>query len=356
MADVVVLVGTRKGLFLLTSDEKRRDWELEGPLCESWPIFHAIFDAKSGTIFAAAASEWLGTTIWRSSDRGKTWAQSSEGLSYEEGGPKLTKASSLAAINGRLFAGVHQPGLFESRDGGVTWSYFGSLEGQKAREEFMNPTVSPPGDLGIIDLLAHPERHDELIANVQGFGLWQSEDGGENWAPRNNGFRAAWPLDDPAWGYCVHKITESPADPDRLYAQTHVGMYRTSDRGANWEEISEGLPSDFGFPVAAHPHDRDTAYFIPVDPDHARSTPGKLVVWRTQDAGDSYQQLTNGLPQDGAHLGVLREGMSMDSLDEPGVYFGTSTGQVFASNDAGESWNEVAAHLPGISSIEVAVL
>jgi hypothetical protein len=355
MSEVMLLVGTRKGLFTLRSDD-RRSWRLDGPHCEAWPVYHAIFDRSGGTILAAAASEWHGSTVWRSSDLGATWTQSSEGLSYEEDGPKLTKPSSLASIDGRLFAGVHQPGLFSSGDGGTTWSHFSGLEDQAARTTWMKPDAGPPGDLGIIALLAHPDVPGQLIANVQGFGLWMSEDGGESWTPRNNGFRADWPQEDPAWGYCVHKLVASPADPERLYAQTHCGMFRSFDRGANWEEISAGLPSDFGFPAAAHPHDRDTAYVLPVDPEHARSTPGKLAVWRTRDAGENWQALTHGLPQEGAHLGVLREGMSIDTLDEPGVYFGTSTGQVYASADEGESWAEIASYLPGISSVEAVVL
>jgi photosystem II stability/assembly factor-like uncharacterized protein len=356
MTQVLLLVGTRKGLFILDSDEGRRDWQVRGPFCESWPIFHAIFDPASSTIYAAAASDWHGTAVWRSTDLGATWTHSSEGLNYGEDGPKFTKASSLNVIDGTIYAGVHLPGIFKSDDQGENWSYFTGLEDQEARKTWMNPEVSPPGDLGIIALEAHPQNSQQLIANVQGFGLWMSEDGGKSWATRNNGFRSPFPQEDPSWGYCVHKITTSPADPERLYTQTHFGVFRTDDRGGTWHEITEGLPTDFGFPVVAHPHDRDTAFFIPVDPDHARSTPGKLVVWRTQDAGGTWQALTNGLPQEHAFLGVLREGMSGDGLDDPGLYFGTSTGEVFASADAGESWSEVAAHLPGIASVEAVVL
>jgi photosystem II stability/assembly factor-like uncharacterized protein len=356
MATVLLLVGTRKGLFTLTGDEARRDWRLAGPFCEAWPIYHTIFDASKGTIYAAAASDWHGVTVWRSDDLGASWTQSGEGLSYGEGGPRLTKASSLSLVDGSLFAGVDAPGLFESRDGGATWTHFSSLEDQPARAAWMRPDASPPGNLGLIGVLAHPDDPAQLIANVQGYGLFASDDGGSSWRPRNNGLRADWPLEDPAWGYCVHKLVASPADPQRLFAQTHCGVFRSSDRGASWVEISEGLPSDFGFPVAAHPHDRESAYVIPVDPGHGRCTTGKLVVWRTRDAGESWQPLTQGLPQEGAYLGVLREGMSVDTLDESGVYFGTSTGQLFASVDEGESWSELASHLPGIASVEAALL
>jgi photosystem II stability/assembly factor-like uncharacterized protein len=350
MPDVLVLVGTRKGLFVLQSDEQRRDWEVRGPFCEGWPIFHAIYD--DGTIYAAAASDWHGTAIWRSSDLGETWEHSSEGLAYPEDGPKLTKASSLMKVNGTLYAGVHEPGIFQSADGGVTWSYFSGVEYEPARKAFMKPNSSPPGDLGVIALWNHPDDPQRMIANVQGFGLFMTPDGGTTWEPRNKGFRADWPQEDPDWQYCIHKVVTSPVDAERLYTQTHVGMYRSSDWGGTWEEITPGLPSEFGFPAVAHPHERDTLFLIPVDPNHARSTPGRLVVYRSKDAGDTWQELTNGLPQENAFLGVLREGASADTLAEPGIYFGTTTGQVFASPDAGESWSEIATHLPGIASVE----
>jgi len=356
MADVLVLVGTRKGLFILESDEARRDWELRGPYCEGWPIFHAIYDRDSDTILAAAASDWHGTAIWRSSDRGKTWDHSSEGLAYPEDGLKLTKASNLRKVDGTLYAGVHLPGIFKSEDNGVTWSYFSGVDYEPARKVFTKPDVSPPGDLGVIDLWNHPSEPQRMIANVQGFGLFMTPDGGTTWEPRNQGFRADWPQDDPAWGYCIHKVVSSPVDPQRLYTQTHVGMYRSADWGGTWEEITAGLPSEFGFPAVAHPHERDTVFLIPVDPDHARSTPGRLVVYRSKDAGDTWEELTNGLPQENAYLGVLREGASSDTLEVPGIYFGTTTGQVFASPDAGESWSEVVPHLPGIASVEAYAL
>jgi photosystem II stability/assembly factor-like uncharacterized protein len=353
----MLLVGTRKGAFVLDSDAERRDWRLRGPLCEAWPVFHAIADTRSGALYAAAASEWHGTVVWRSADLGETWQQSGEGLTYGEDGPPLTKVSSLtAAADGRLFAGADYPGVFSSDDGGLTWSPFTALEDQPAREAWLKPNASPPGRLGVIATMPHPEDPRRMFVNVQGFGVFHSEDGGASWAPRNRGMRADWPLEDPAWGYCVHKLVISPADAERMYTQTHVGVYRSRDGGASWTEITEGLPSEFGFPAAAHPHDRDAFYVIPVDPLHARMAPeGQLAVWRTRDAGESWERLTRGLPGPHAHLGVLREGMSMDTLDTPGVYFGTSTGQLFASRDEGESWTEIASYLPGITSVEAVV-
>jgi photosystem II stability/assembly factor-like uncharacterized protein len=357
MSKTVLLVGTRKGCFVLESDEGRRDWELRGPFCEGWPIYHAIHAAESGMIYAAAASEWHGSSIWRSPDLGETWQQSSEGLNYGDTGLKLSKVSGLTASNGRLFVGAEMPGVFESRDGGETWSLLTTLDGQPGRESWNDPANQPPGHLGVPAILPHPDDPSRYWAVVQGIGIFETTDDGTSWTPRNRGLRADWPLDDPEVGYCVHKLVMSPVDSDRLYQQNHVGMHRSDDAGGSWIEITEGLPTEFGFAAAAHPHDRDTFYVIPLDPGHARCMPdGQAAVWRTQDAGSTWQRLDDGLPQRDAHIGVLREGMAIDTYDVPGVYFGTSTGQLFASADEGESWREIASYLPGITSVEVAIV
>ena len=358
MSKTVLIVGTRKGCFLFSSDERRRDWEVRGPFCEGWPVYHAIHDARTGVILAAAASEWHGASIWRSPDLGETWQQSSEGLDYA-GDPqlKLSKVSGLTAVDGRVLAGAEMPGVFESSDGGETWTLWTSLEGQPGREGWNDPANQPPGHLGVPAVLPHPDDPARYFAVVQGVGIFETVDDGASWTPRNKGLRADWPLEHPDVGFCVHKLVRSPQDSDRLYQQNHVGMHRSDDGGLTWTEISEGLPSEFGFAAATHPHDRETFYVIPLDPGHGRVMPeGKAAVWRTRDAGSTWQRLDDGLPQRDAHLGVLREGMTIDSYDEPGVYFGTSTGQLFASADAGESWTELASYLPGIASVEVAVL
>jgi hypothetical protein len=192
---------------------------------------------------------------------------------------------------------------------------------------------------------------------VQGVGIFETTDDGASWAPRNRGLRADWPLENPEVGYCVHKLVMSPVDSDRFYQQNHVGMHRSDDAGVSWTEITDGLPTEFGFAAAAHPHDRDTFYVIPLDPGHGRVMPeGRAAVWRTRDAGSSWQRLDDGLPQKDAYVGVLREGMAIDSYDTPGLYFGTSTGQLFASADEGETWTEIASYLPGITSVEVALV
>ncbi|HEY5295369.1 MAG TPA: hypothetical protein VIJ70_07830 [Gaiellaceae bacterium] len=356
MPRTMVLVGTRKGCFILESDGERRDWAMRGPYCEGWPVYHAIHDPSTDTLYAAAASEWHGAGVWRSGDLGETWELSSEGLTYGDG-LKLSKVSGLNAAHGRLLAGAEAAGVFESRDGGVNWSLLSTLDGLPGRDNWNNPDNQPPGHLGLPGLLAHPDEASRFWAVIQGFGIFETTDDGASWTPRNRGLRADWPLEDPEVGYCVHKLVMSPADHDRLYQQNHCGMHRSDDAGLSWTEITEGLPSDFGFAAAAHPHDRDSFYVIPLDPGHGRCMPeGRAAVWRTRDAGSSWERLEHGLPQSNAHLGVLREGMAIDSLDVPGLYFGTTTGQVFASADEGESWSEIASYLPAISSVEVAVL
>jgi len=358
MARTLLLVGTRKGCFLLESDGDRRDWEVRGPFCEAWPVYHAIHDPASGAIYAAAASEWHGSTVWRSPDLGETWTQSSEGLSYEgDGERKLSKVSTLAVNDGRVLVGVEAPGIFESRDEGATWSVLSTLAGEPGSDLWDDPANQPPGHLGISALMFDTDDSSRFWAIVQGMGLFETADYGTSWTPRNRGLRADWPRPHDEVGFCVHKLVRSPVDGDRMYQQNHVGMHRSDDAGQTWVEITEGLPTEFGFAAATHPHDRDTFYVVPLDPGHGRCMPeGHAAVWRTRDAGESWQRLDRGLPTQDAYVGVLREAMAIDAYDSPGLYFGTSTGQVFASADEGESWSEIAGYLPGISSVEVAVL
>jgi photosystem II stability/assembly factor-like uncharacterized protein len=356
MARTVLLVGTRKGCFVLTSDQDRRDWEIRGPYCESWPIYHAVHDQGSGTIYAAAASEWHGASIWRSPDLGETWEQSSEGLAYD-GDRRLSKVSGLMAAHGRVIAGAETAGLFTSGDGGKTWSLLSTLDGMPGRADWDVPSNQPPGHLGLPGLVADPDDPRHFWAVVQGIGIFETTDDGGSWTPRNRGLRADWPREHEEVGFCVHKLVRSPADGQRFYQQNHCGMHRSDDGCLSWTEITEGLPADFGFAAAAHPHDRDTFYVIPLDGGHGRCMPdGHAAVWRTRDAGSSWQRLDRGLPHEDAHVGVLREGMAIDSHDVPGLYFGTSTGQLFASADEGDSWTEVASYLPSIQSVEVAVV
>jgi photosystem II stability/assembly factor-like uncharacterized protein len=350
-----LVIGTRKGLFLLESTN-RRDWDLRGPFCESWPVYHALREPSSGALYAAAASEWHGSAVWRSNDNGETWEHSSEGLTHDDD-RNLSKVSSLAAAHGRVLAGAEAAGIFESRDGGASWSRLTTLDGQPGRADWDNPANQPPGHLGISALMTDPADAARFWAIVQGVGFFETTDDGATWTPRNRGLRADWPREHEEVGFCVHRLVRSPRDGNRMFQQNHVGVHRSDDGGATWQEITEGLPSEFGFAAATHPHDRDTFFVIPLDPLHARTMPdGHAAVWRTRDAGSSWQMLDNGLPGKNAHVGVLRAAMAIDDDDVPGLYFGTSTGQLFASPDEGESWSEIASYLPPVWSVEVSVL
>jgi hypothetical protein len=356
MAKTLLLIGTRKGLFVLESAGDRRDWQLRGPMCESWPVYHAIHDPVGGSIFAAAASEWHGSAVWRSGDLGETWAWSSDGLGYgEDEARKVSKVATLAANDGQLLVGAEAPGIFGSRDGGETFSLLTTLAGQPGSEGWDDPANQPPGHLGISAIMPDGDDPSRFWTIVQGVGIFETDDAAKSFTPRNKGLRADWPRPHEEVGFCVHRLVRSPADPTRMYQQNHVGVHRSDDTGQSWTEITDGLPSEFGFAAAAHPHDRDTFYVIPLDPLHARCMPdGHAAVWRTRDAGEKWERLDNGLPHDDAHLGVLRAAMAIDDEDVPGLYFGTSTGQLFASIDEGDTWEEIADYLPAIWSVEVA--
>ncbi|MGB3719644.1 MAG: sialidase family protein [Hyphomicrobiaceae bacterium] len=355
---VLVLLGTKKGAVILESDARRRSWELRGPFCETWPLNHVIGDPSNGVIYAAGGNEWFGPAVWKSTDLGKTWTHSSEGLSYGEGQDPIKAAWSLARGQGNtLFAGVEPAGLFRSDDGGQSWTHVAGLREHPSRPQWQ------PGGGGLIlhSIVPHPNDENQIWVAISTAGVFYSADAGESWAPRNRGTRADYMPDDqkyPELGQCVHCIVMAPGTSERLYQQNHCGMYRSDDGGRNWVSIENGLPSSFGFPAAAHPRDPDTLYLVPLNGDIAgRFMPdAKAAVWRTRDGGATWQDLREGLPQRNAFLGVLRQALATDTLDPAGVYFGTSSGAVFASADEGESWNCIALHLPTITSVETLVV
>lgn len=352
-----LLVGTRKGLFVLSSDEDRRAWTLDGPHCEVWPIHHAIA-TQDGAILAGGGNPWFGPAVWRSEDRGRSWTHSSEGLAYREGEQPAAAVWSLAAAdNGEdrtLWAGVEPAGLFRSRDGGASWTPVAGLNDHATRAAWQ------PGAGGLIlhHIVADPAEPRRLWVAISTAGVFFSADGGETWEPRNGGTRMDYAPEDqryPEFGQCVHALTLAAGSADRLYQQNHCGMYRSDDGGQHWVSIEAGLPSTFGFPAVAHPRDAETLWLFPLNGDQAgRFAPdASAAVWRTRDAGATWTDLRAGLPQRGAYLTVLRQGMAADRLAPAGLYFGTTSGALFASRDEGESWHCIAEHLPTVTSVEV---
>lgn len=354
-SNVALLLGTPKGAFMLDGNAERTEWVTRGPLCEGWPIHDISIEPVSGALLAASGSPWYGPAVWRSDDLGTTWSHSSVGLTYGDDGPKVKTVWNVTATDRAIYAGVEPAGLFKSTDGGVTWSHVAGLTSHPTRSEWQ------PGAGGLILHSIVPHRTDEnrLWVGISAVGTFETVDGGETWATRNQGVRADFaPVQYPDFGQCVHKLVMAADGGEHLYQQNHCGVYRSSNGGRAWEEITPGLPSEFGFPMAAHPRDPLTVWTIPLNgADRGRYMPdGEAAVWRTNDGGDSWVRAGEGLPQTNAYLSVLREAMAADRLDPVGVYFGTSTGQVYGSIDEGLSWQLIAENLPPIWSVEVAVL
>ncbi len=356
---LLVLIGTRKGAFILSGDPNGRGsadgWRLSAPQCEGWPINHIRHDPASGALLAGGGSPWYGAAVWRSDDLGATWTHSSEGLTYGEDGPAMRAVWHVEPVGDVLYAGVEPAGLFRSTDGGARWEHIEGLTKHPSRSTWQ------PGNGGLIchTILAHPTDPARMWVAISSVGCFATEDGGATWEARNRGVRADFMPDPyPETGQCVHKMVAAPGIPDRIYQQNHCGTYRSEDAGRTWICLDEGLPSTFGFPIVAHPRDPETVFTIPLNgADRGRYVPdARLAVWRTQDRGNHWTALRNGLPDANAYVGVLREAMSNDTLDPFGLYFGTSTGQLFASADEGNRWTQIADFLPPITSVETALV
>jgi photosystem II stability/assembly factor-like uncharacterized protein len=357
MQRVLLLLGTKKGTFLFSSSDGRRSWTLRGPFCNTWPINHVAADPATGVIYAGGGNEWFGPAVWKSADLGETWTHSSEGLKYPEGESPVKSVWSIASASGTLYAGVEPAGLFRSSDGGESWEHVAGLRDHPTRPHWT------PGGAGLIlhTIIPHPADARQMWVGMSAVGVFQTGDGGATWQPRNKGTRCDFLPEDqryPEFGQCVHSVVMAAGMPDRLYQQNHCGMYRSDNGGAQWESIEQGLPSSFGFPSAADPRDPDTLFLIPLNGDIAgRFMPdAKAAVWRTRDGGAHWQDLRQGLPQQHAYFGVLRQAMATDSLEPTGVYFGTNGGALYGSSDAGENWNCIAQHLPPIYAVETFVL
>ena len=350
MTRTLLLVGTRKGAFILDGGTDRRTWDVSDPLCEGWPIHDLQWDPATGSIYAGGGSPWYGAAVFRSDDLGRTWSHSSEGLTYGDDGPKIPTIWNVTPAHGSIFAGVEPAGLFRSDDGGRTWDH-------PSREK---PGWNPgAGGLICHTIVPHPTDADRMWVAISAVGTFATEDGGKTWEARNRGVvDCNSPDRHPETGQCVHKLVMSADNPDWLHPQNHCGVYRSSDGGRQWEDISRGLSSEFGFVFGAHPRDSETGWVIPLThPEEGRLAPnGALAVWRTRDRGDSWERQSDGLPQEDAYVAVLREALSVDRSDPAGVYFGTSTGQLYASADEGATWARIADNLPsiwGVQAIEV---
>ncbi|MEE1940747.1 exo-alpha-sialidase [Streptomyces sp. TRM 70361] len=360
MTDVLLAVGTRKGLFL--ARRRGGDWEFGDPLFTAQAVYSVAIDARGPTprLLAGADSAHWGPSVLHSDDLGATWHEpkrpairfgSDTGASLERVWQLRTAGDGAPGV---VYAGTEPGALFRSEDGGETFELVRGLWEHPTREKWQ----PGGGGLGLHTILTDPRDEGSLTVAVSAGGVYRSGDGGASWAPSNTGVEAVFLPDPfPEFGQCVHKIARDAADPDRLYLQNHWGVYRSDDAGATWSPVADGLPSTFGFPVAAHPRRGGVAYLFPLNADSDRVPAGRRCrVYRTEDAGASWQPLSAGLPGTDHHGPVLRDALCTDDADPVGVYFGNRNGEVFASADEGDSWRRLAAQLPDVLCVRAAVL
>jgi len=351
---VTLHVGTRRGLFLAVSED-RSDWTIEGPFLEGREVYSVFRDRRvPDRVWAATDHKVWGAHVHRSDDGGRSWA-------VLDAAPHHADDRGLTAIwylapgpydePDTIWAGIEPAGLFVSRDAGASWSP-SSLNEHPTRDSWQ----AAGGGLALGNIQHDPSDPRRIYCSLSAGGVYRSDDGGESWAPKNQGVRCDFqPETYPEAGQCVHKLRVHPTRPERLYQQNHCGVYRSDDRGDSWIEISEGLPSDFGYALALDPANPDVAFVIPEESSHMRATvDGKLRVFRTNDAGGRWTRMIRGLPQEHAYVSVLRDAMDQDTMDPYGVYFGTSTGHLFGSRNRGESWRTIAAFLPRILCVSAA--
>jgi len=370
MSGVRVLVGTRKGAFVLTSDGKRGGWEVAGPHFGGWEIYHLKGSpADPNRLYAAQSTGWFGQLIQRSNDGGKTWEPVGNKFVYEgepgthlwyDGTPRPWEFKRVWHLEPSLtdpdtiYAGVEDAALFRSTDAGQTWE---ELSGLRCHET--GPNWAPgAGGMCLHTIIQDPVDADRMFVAISAAGAFRTDDAGKTWRPVNRGLRSEQiPNPTAEVGHCVHRLAMHPTRPKTLFMQKHWDVMRTDDGGESWREVSGNLPSDFGFPIDVHAHEPETIYVVPIKSDSEHYPPdGKLRVYRSRTGGDEWESLTKGLPQSDVYLNVLRDAMAVDSLDPCGIYFGTSGGQVYASADAGDSWAPIARNLPAVLSVEVQTL
>ena len=370
MSSVRLLVGTRKGAFIMTSDGKRAKWTISKPHFAGFEMYHVKGSpVDPNRLYASQCSGWFGQLMQRSDDGGKTWAPVDNKFTYDgipgthqwyDGTPHPWEFKRVWHLEPSLtdpdtvYAGVEDAAMFRTTDGGTSWHEMSGLRGHGSGSQW----TPGAGGLGLHTILIDPTNHQRIFIAISAAGAFRSDDGGASWKPINQGLRSQY-IPDPtaAVGHCVHRIAMHPARPNTLFMQKHWDVLRTDDSGEHWHEISGNLPTDFGFPIDVHAHEPETIYVVPIKSD-AEHFPlnGRLKVYRSRTGGNEWEALTKGLPQRNCYVNVLREAMDVDSLDDCGIYFGTTGGQVYASTNSGDNWKAIAQNLPAVLSVEVQTL
>ena len=394
MSKVRVLVGTRKGAFVLTADGKRQQWQVSGPLFAGWEIYHLKGSpADPDRLYASQTSGWFGQIIQRSSDGGRTWEQPGikpgEPTTTPDGTPKGESNKFVydtSPETGKpltthqwydgtphpwefkrvwhlepsltdpdtVYAGVEDAAMFRSTDGGQSWHELAGLRGHGTGSQW----APGAGGLGLHTILLDSSNPNRMYIAISSAGCFRTDDAGRNWKPINRGLHSQYIPDPNAEvGHCVHRIALNRSRPNVLFMQKHWDVMRSDDAGESWHEVSGNLPTDFGFPIDVHAHEPNTIYVVPIKSDSEHFPPeGKLRVYRSRTGGNEWEALTNGLPQRDCYVNVLRDAMAVDSLDSCGVYFGTTGGQVYASSNSGDTWAPIVRDLPAVLSVEVQTL
>jgi photosystem II stability/assembly factor-like uncharacterized protein len=367
---VRVLVGTRKGAFVLESDGRRDRWEVSGPHFAGWELYHLKGSpVDANRIYASQTSGWFGQLIQRSNDGGKTWEPVGNKFVYDgvpgthqwyDGTPHPWEFKRVWHLEPSLtdpdvvYAGVEDAAIFRSNDGGTNWEELAGLRRHGTGSQWQPGA----GGMCLHTIIADPVNQQRMFIAISAAGAFRTDDGGQNWQPINRGLRSEFIPDPNAEvGHCIHHIAMHPSRPNVLFMQKHWDVMRTDDGGDSWHEVSGNLPTDFGFVIDVHAHEPDTIYVVPIKSDSEHFPPdGQLRVYRSRTGGNEWEALTNGLPQKDCYVNVLRDAMSVDQLDPCGIYFGTTGGQVYASADSGDTWTPIVRDLPPVLSVEVQTL